>query len=58
MRIPNPINRKTLIAVGALAAGVAFWRVRARRREEEDRRFEEEIQGAVHEGVSAGQPNA
>lgn len=58
MRIPNPINRKTLIAVGALAAGVAFWRVRARRREEEDRRFEEEIQGAVHEGVSAGQPGA
>ncbi len=58
MRIPNPINRKTLIAVGALAAGVAFWRARARRREEEDRRFEEEIQGAVHEGVSAGQTTA
>ena len=54
MRIPNPFSRKTLIAAGAIAAGVAFWRVRARRREEEDRRFEEEIQGAVNEGGSAG----
>jgi len=54
MRIPNPFNKKVLIAVGAIAAGVVFWRIRARRREAEDRRFEEEIQGAVHEGSSAG----
>jgi hypothetical protein len=54
MRIPNPLNRKTLIALGAVAAGVAFWRVRARRREAEDQQFEEEIQGAVQEGAAAG----
>jgi hypothetical protein len=54
MRIPNPFSRRTAIAVGAVAAGLAFWKVRARRREEEDRRFEEEIQSAVGEGSAAG----
>jgi hypothetical protein len=54
MRIPNPINKKTMVALGAVLAAVAFWRVRSRRRDAEDRRFEEEIQGAVHEGAESG----
>jgi len=53
MRIPNPFGKKLLIPLGAVAAGLVFWRIRSRRREAEDRRFEEEIQGAVHEGSSA-----
>ena len=55
MRIPNPISRKSLVALGALAAGgVAFWRVRSRRRQAEDEQFEDEIQEATQEGTAAG----
>ncbi len=54
MRIPFPFGRKGFMAGAALAAGTVFWRVRAQRRAEEDRRFEEEISRAVEEGAAAG----
>jgi hypothetical protein len=54
MRIPVPFGRKGLIVGAAIAAGSVFWRMRAKQRAEEDRRFEEEITRAVEEGAAAG----
>ena len=54
MRLPIPFGRKGLIAAAAIAAGVIYWRVRARRLEAADREWDEDIQGAIQEGVAAG----
>ncbi len=54
MRLPIPFGRKGLIAAAAIAAGVVFWRVRSQRQEALDREWEEEVQGAIKEGVAAG----
>ena len=54
MRLPIPFGRKGLIAAAAIAAGVVFWRVRSQRQEALDREWEEEVQGAINEGVAAG----
>jgi hypothetical protein len=54
MRLPIPFGRKGLIAATAIAAGVVFWRVRTRRQEVADREWDEELQGAIQEGVAAG----
>jgi hypothetical protein len=54
MRIRFPLGLKGLLAASALGAGVVFWRVRASRRDELDRAWEAEIQGAVDEGIAAG----
>ena len=40
MRIP--LGRKGLVAIGAAAGAVAFWRVRSRRREREEAEWEAE----------------
>jgi hypothetical protein len=54
MRLPIPFGRKGLIAAAAVAAAVVFWRVRARRQEADDERWDEDVQGAIQEGVAAG----
>jgi len=54
MRLPIPFGRKGLIAAAAIAAGVVYWRVRARRLDAADRQWEEDVQGAIQEGVVAG----
>jgi len=54
MRLPIPFGRKGLIAAAAIAAGVVYWRVRARRLDAADRQWEEDVQGAIQEGVAAG----
>ena len=56
MRIPNPFNKKSLVALGAIGAALAVWRIRSRRRDSEDQQFEDEIQSAVNEGTGAGHP--
>jgi len=48
-----PLGRKGLVAAGAAAGALAFWKVRSRRREQEDREWEAEVAGAVDEGRSA-----
>ena len=54
MRLPIPFGRKGLIAAAAIAAGVVYWRVRTQRQEALDREWEEEVRGAIQEGVAAG----
>jgi hypothetical protein len=54
MRLPIPFGRKGLIAAVAIAAAVVFWRVRARRQEAADEQWDEDVQGAIQEGVAAG----
>jgi len=54
MRLPIPFGRKGLIAAAAIAAGVVYWRVRARRLDAADRQWEEDVQGAIQEGVAVG----
>ena len=51
MRLPIPFGRKGLIAAAAIAAGVVYWRVRARR---QDREWDEDVQSAIQDGVAAG----
>jgi hypothetical protein len=58
MRLPIPFGRKGLIAAAAIAAGVIYWRVRARRLEAADREWDEDVQGAIQEGVAAGRAAA
>jgi len=55
MRLRIPFGPKGLLAAGALAAGVVFWRVRSARRDELDRAWEAEIAAAVDEGIAAGE---
>jgi len=54
MRLPIPFGRKGLIAALAIAAAVIFWRVRTQRQEADDERWDEDVQGAIQEGVAAG----
>lgn len=54
MPVRIPFGRKGLIAASALAAAFVYWRVRERRREDEDRAWEAEIAAAVEEGRAAG----
>jgi hypothetical protein len=54
MRLPIPFGRKGLIAAAAIAAGVVYWQVRARRQEAADREWDEDIQSAIQDGVAAG----
>ena len=49
-----PLGKKGLVAVGALAGAMAFWRVRARRREQEEREWEAEVAEAIEQGQAAG----
>jgi hypothetical protein len=58
VRVRVPLGKKGLIAASALAAAFVYWRVRERRRDEEDRAWEEEIAGAVEEGRIAGRSAA
>lgn len=48
-----PLGKKGLIALGAVAGGMAFWRVRARRREQEEREWEAEVAEAIEQGQAA-----
>jgi hypothetical protein len=54
MHLPIPFGRKGLIAAAAIAAAVVFWQVRARRQEAADQQWDEDVQGAIQEGVAAG----
>ena len=47
-----PFGKKGLLAASALTAGVVYWRVKTNR-EEEVRRWEEELEAATAEGVAA-----
>lgn len=51
-----PLGRKGLVALGAAAGALAFWRVRSRRREQEEQAWEAEVASAVDEGRSAAEP--
>jgi len=50
-----PLGRKSLVAVGAAATAVAFWKARAKRRDREAREWESEISSAIDEGSSAAE---
>ncbi|MFN2582251.1 MAG: hypothetical protein ABR498_05870 [Candidatus Dormibacteria bacterium] len=50
-----PLGKKGLIAIGAAAGAVAFWRVRARRREREDLEWEAEVAEAIQDGRSSAE---
>jgi hypothetical protein len=54
MRLPIPFGRKGLIAALVIAAAVVFWRVRVHQQEAADQQWDEEVQGAIQEGVAAG----
>ena len=47
-----PLGKKGAVAAGAVIGALAFWRVRARRREREDQEWEAEIADAIQEGRS------
>jgi len=48
-----PLGRKGLVAISAAAGALAFWKVRSRKREQENREWEAEVAGAVEEGRAA-----
>lgn len=48
-----PIGKKGLLTVLPIVAGVVFWRVRASKRAEEDRRWSADIEAAADEGIAA-----
>ena len=50
-----PLRRKGLLAVGGAVGALAFWKVRSRRREQQDREWEAEVAGAVDQGRSAAE---
>jgi hypothetical protein len=58
VRLRFPFGRKGLLAASAIAAGVVYWRVRAARREADDREWDEDMGAAVEQGVAAGQAAA
>jgi len=41
--------------VGGAVGALAFWKVRSRRREQQDREWEAEVAGAVDQGRSAAE---
>jgi hypothetical protein len=47
-----PFGKKGFLAASALSAGVIYWRVKSNR-EEEERRWREELDAATDEGISA-----
>lgn len=51
-----PLGKKGIVALGAVAGGLAFWRVRSRRREREEREWEAEVAEAIEQGQAAGTP--
>ncbi|HEX6539053.1 MAG TPA: hypothetical protein VF155_07735 [Candidatus Dormibacteraeota bacterium] len=51
-----PLGKKGVVALGAMAGGLAFWRVRARRRAREEREWEAEVAEAIEQGQAAGAP--
>ena len=53
-----PLGRKGLLAVGGALGALAFWRVRSRRRVQQDREWEAEVAGAVEEGSSVAETSA
>jgi hypothetical protein len=50
-----PLGRKGLVLAGAAVGALAFWRVRAKRQEREDREWESEVTGAIDEGRSGAE---
>jgi hypothetical protein len=50
-----PLGRKGFVALGAVAGGLAFWRARQRRRQQEELEWEAEVASAIDEGRSAGE---
>ncbi|MBV8195472.1 MAG: hypothetical protein JOY80_08075 [Candidatus Dormibacteraeota bacterium] len=50
-----PLGKKGLVAAGAVVGALAFWRIRARRREREDLEWEAEVADAIQEGRSSGE---
>ena len=51
-----PMGRKGLIAIGGVAGALAFWRIRSRRRQREEQKWEAEVVGAIDEGRGAAEP--
>lgn len=51
-----PLGKKGIVALGAMAGGLAFWRVRSRRRAREEREWEAEVAEAIEQGQAAGTP--
>ncbi|MGH7686865.1 MAG: hypothetical protein ACREN2_08625 [Candidatus Dormibacteria bacterium] len=49
-----PLGKKGVVALGAIAGGLAFWRVRSKRREREEREWEAEVAEAIEQGQAAG----
>lgn len=49
-----PLGKKGIVALGAIAGGLAFWRVRSKRREREEREWEAEVAEAIEQGQAAG----
>jgi len=50
-----PLGRKGLVLASAALGAVAFWRIRAKRQEREDREWENEVTGAIDEGRSSAE---
>ena len=53
-----PLGRKGFLAVGGAVGALAFWKVRSRRREQQDREWEAEVAGAVDQGRSTAETSA
>ena len=53
-----PLGKKGLMAAGAALGALAFWRVRAKRREREDLEWEAEVADAIQEGRSGAETPA
>ena len=49
-----PLGKKGLVLLGAAGGAVAFWRVRSKRREQEEREWEAEVAEAIEQGQAAG----
>jgi hypothetical protein len=50
-----PLGRRGLIAAGSIAGALAFWRIRSRRKQQQELEWEAEVMGAIDEGRSAGE---
>lgn len=49
-----PLGKKGLVLLGAVGGAAAFWRVRSKRREQEEREWEAEVAEAIEQGQAAG----
>ena len=50
-----PLGKKGVVAASAVVGALAFWRVRAKKREREDMEWEAEVADAIQDGRSGAE---